>query len=85
MTNSRSSSNQEFFGALPGLIDELRAAHPAAVDGTTDGWALPLESIQKVESDHSSAFRQSQRNTLTTFVWPRSRLSIDAERRPTSC
>ena len=74
MTISRFNSNQEFFGALSGLIGELGAAHPAAVseldrglrcvNGLTDGWALLMESIQKVESDHSSAFRQSQRDTL---------------------
>ncbi len=75
MTHLRFNSNQEFFDTLSGLIDELRGSHPIAatdlalglrcVNGLTDGWALLLESIQKVESEHSTGLQQNQRDTLT--------------------
>jgi hypothetical protein len=74
MTRPRFNSNQEFFDALSSLIGELRGSHAVAateldrgfrcVNGLTDGWALLLESIQKVESEHLSGLEQSQRDTL---------------------
>ena len=74
MTRPRFNSNHEFFDTLSGLIGELRGAHAAAateldrgfrcVNGLTDGWALLLESIQNVESKHSSNLSQGQRDTL---------------------
>jgi hypothetical protein len=69
------SSNAEFFDALTKLIVELRnAAHPAAaaeleggfrcLNGLTDGWALLLESIRRVEETHATEFTTEQRCTL---------------------
>jgi hypothetical protein len=74
MTRPRFNSNQEFFDTLSGLIGELRRANAVAatelerglrcVNGLTDGWALLLEYIQKVESAHSSDLEQGQRDIL---------------------
>ena len=74
MTRPRFNSNHEFFDTLSGLIGELRGAHAAAateldrgfrcVNGLTDGWALLLESIQKVEANHSNDLTDEQRGTL---------------------
>jgi hypothetical protein len=74
MARLRFNSNQEFFDTLSELIAELRVPHPLAaaelesgvrcLNGLTDGWALLLESIQKVKSEHSRGLAQAQRDTL---------------------
>jgi hypothetical protein len=74
MARPRFSSNREFFNTLSELIAELREEHSLAateldcgfrcLNGLTDGWALLLESIQKVESQHSNNLTQDQRDTL---------------------
>jgi len=68
-------SNEDFFQAVRDLIAKLEAGgHPRAavelrqgfgcLNGFTDGWALFLESIEKVQAADSTGFGRGERKAL---------------------
>ncbi len=68
-------SNEEFFQAVADLMAKLEVGgHPQAaaelrdgfgcLNGLTDGWALFLESIQRVEATHAEGFARDERKAL---------------------
>src|SRR5438874_2187800 len=68
-------SNEEFFQAVADLMDKLEAGgHPQAaaelrdgfgcLNGLTDGSALFLESIQRVEATYARQFAPDERKAL---------------------
>jgi hypothetical protein len=77
-------SNEDFFQAVADFIAKLEIeGHRQAADqlregfrclnGLTDGWALFLESIEKVQAIHSKGFGRGERQTLETI-----RKAVDA-------
>jgi hypothetical protein len=75
----RYESNEEFFQAVRDLAtglelqglgsagSELRSGL-ACLNGLTDGWALLLESLERVKSDYGSELDPSQRQRLDEMV-----------------
>lgn len=68
-------SHEEFFGAVRDLIADLkRSGHSSAatelaqgfrcLNGLTDGWALLLESIQKIQSTLSADLDTNRKAAL---------------------
>src|SRR4051794_40419033 len=71
-------SNEEFFQAVTDLIGKLEAGgHPevaaelregfGCLNGLTDGSALFLEAIQRVEATHARQFAREERKDLETI------------------
>jgi hypothetical protein len=71
-------SNEEFFQVVRDLITKLEVGgHVAAaaeledgfrcLNGLTDGWALFLESIEKVCTAHAKVFAPDERNALESI------------------
>ena len=69
------ASSQEFFEAVTDLMTRLEASgHSQALaeiragyrclNGLTDGWALFLESIEKVEATHAPRWPRDQQHAL---------------------
>jgi hypothetical protein len=72
-------SSEEFFQAVRDLAAELESqgSHSAAcelatglscLNGLTDGWASLLESLERVQSEHSSALTPPQADALAALV-----------------
>jgi hypothetical protein len=71
-------SNEEYFKAVEDLIarlqsgghrqaaDELRDGY-RSLNGLTDGWALFLESLEKVKAAYSGRFDREDREMLETI------------------
>jgi hypothetical protein len=68
-------SNEEFFQAVADLTAKLEVGgHVDAattlrdgigcLNGLTDGWALLLDSIEKVQASHARGFTADERNAL---------------------
>jgi len=68
-------SNQEYFQAVTALMAKLElGGHQQAADelrdgyrclnGLTDGWALFLESVEKVQATHAKRFSREDQQTL---------------------
>ena len=68
-------SSQDLFAAVTDLMKRLEAGgHVQAVaeirdgyrclNGLTDGWALFLESIEKVEATHAARWPRDEQNAL---------------------
>jgi hypothetical protein len=71
-------SNEEFFQAVADLMARLEAGgHPQAaaelregfgcLNGLTDGCALFLESIQRVQATHARRFARDEQKALETI------------------
>ncbi len=71
-------SNEEFFDAVRNLIGRLEAGgHASAaaelkegfgcINGLTDGWAMFLESVEKVQRSHARAFAAEERDILQSI------------------
>jgi hypothetical protein len=71
-------SHEELFQAVAKLLAELEGAGRAdavaelrsglaCLNGLTDGWALFLESIDKVQAGHAKALADTQRRALAAI------------------
>ncbi len=71
-------SNEEFFDAVRGLIGKLEAGgHASAaaelkagfgcINGLTDGLAMFLESVEKIQRSHARDFAAEERDTLESI------------------
>ena len=71
-------SNEEFFHAVTGLLTKLEVgghgqaaaelrAGLGCLNGLTDGWALFLESIERVQATHSERFARDEQTALETI------------------
>lgn len=71
--------NQEFFKDVRALQSELESHEEieaakeirrglSLINGLTDGWAMFLESLNKVNSEYSSSFTTEQKEKLCFYI-----------------
>ncbi len=71
--------NQEFFNDIQAFkseleyIGEMEAAKEindgmSLINGLTDGWAMFLDSLKKVNSEYSSSFTSEQKEELKHYI-----------------